>query len=890
MMNQFKTTTQKTSWKLYSFLLVLCLCASSSTAFAQIQKGLDIDGETAFDYSGWSVSMPDANTIAIGAYGNADNGSSAGHVRIYEWNGTTWVQKGLDIDGEAAGDYSGISVSMPDANTVAIGAMNNDGNGNRAGHVRIYSWNGTAWIQKGLDIDGEAAVDESGYSVSMPDANTLAIGAPYNDGNGSNAGHVRIYAWNGTAWVQKGLDIDGEAAGDISGWSVSMPDANTVAIGAPFNDGNGNLAGHVRIYSWNGTAWVQKGLDIDGEAADDRSGYSVSMPDANTVAIGAPYNAGNGNLAGHVRIYAWNGTAWTQKGLDIDGETAGDFSGNSVSMPDANTLAIGAIYNAGNGTDAGHVRIYAWNGTAWVQKGLDIDGEAAGDLLGRSVSMPDANTVAIGANDNDGNGNRAGHVRIYSICTTVNGTDTRTECNSYTWIDGNTYTSSNNTATFNIAGGAANGCDSLVTLDLTINQPTTFTQTFDECQGFSVTVGSNTYTSTGVYTDVLTNAAGCDSTVTTTLNISQPTTFSQTFDECQGFSVTVGGNTYNTTGVYTDVLTNAAGCDSTVTTTLNISQPTTFSQTFDECQGFSVTVGGNTYNSTGVYTDVLTNAAGCDSTVTTTLNISQPTTFSQTFDECQGFSVTVGGNTYNSTGVYTDVLTNAAGCDSTVTTTLNISQPTTFSQTFDECQGFSVTVGGNTYTSTGVYTDVLTNAAGCDSTVTTNLTVNPLPTVTFAAINPDTICEGASPINLTGGSPAGGTYSGNGVSGTSFDPATAGLGTQTITYSYTDANNCSNTASTDVEVALCASTSMQNVDYQIQVYPNPTTSTVNLSIEGLELEGLRLSVYDVLGRQIETRMVDEYIEVIDLGQLLDGVYLIRLEGPNTAFVQSVIKQ
>jgi hypothetical protein len=450
-----------------------------------------------------------------------------------------------------------------------------------------------------------------------------------------------------------------------------------------------------------------------------------------------------------------------------------------------------------------------------------------------------------------------------------------------------TYTTS---GTYTDVLTAANGCDSTVTTNLTVGAPITSTQSPVICAGASFTVGTSTYTTSGTYTDVLTAANGCDSTVTTNLTVSAPITSTQSPTICAGASFTVGTSTYTTSGTYTDVLTAANGCDSTVTTTLNISQPTTFSQTFDECQGFSVTVGGNTYNSTGVYTDVLTNAAGCDSTVTTTLNISQPTTFSQTFDECQGFSVTVGGNTYNSTGVYTDVLTNAAGCDSTVTTNLTIRQSSTFAQTFDECQGFSVTVGGNTYNTTGVYTDVLTNAAGCDSTVTTNLTVNPLPTVTFAAINPDTICEGASPINLTGGSPAGGTYSGNGVSGTSFDPATAGLGTQTITYSYTDANNCSNTASTDVEVALCASTSMQNVDYQIQVYPNPTTSTVNLSIEGLELEGLRLSVYDVLGRQIETRMVDEYIEVIDLGQLLDGVYLIRLEGPNTAFVQSVIKQ
>ncbi|MDA0829541.1 MAG: T9SS type A sorting domain-containing protein, partial [Bacteroidetes bacterium] len=226
------------------------------------------------------------------------------HVRVYTWSGTAWIQKGLDIDGEAAADRSGWDVWMPDANTLAIAAYNNDGGGNNAGHVRVYTWSGTAWVQKGVDIDGEAAEDWSGRSVSMPDANTLAIGATLNDGGGSGSGHVRVYTWSGTAWVQKGVDIDGEAAEDISGWSVSMPDANTLAIGAPYNDGGGNDAGHVRVYTWSGTAWIQKGVDIDGEAAGDWSGGSVSMPDANTLAIGAPTNDGGGIDAGHVRVYS----------------------------------------------------------------------------------------------------------------------------------------------------------------------------------------------------------------------------------------------------------------------------------------------------------------------------------------------------------------------------------------------------------------------------------------------------------------------------------------------------------------------------------------------------------------------------------------------------------
>ncbi|HHL53164.1 MAG TPA: hypothetical protein ENJ39_07280, partial [Flammeovirgaceae bacterium] len=408
-------------------------------AEAQTLKGTAIVGDASGDVFGYSISMPDANTVAIGAHGNDSNGSGAGQVRIYTWDGNDWAQKGANIDGDAAGDWSGYSVSMPDANTVAIGAPRNDGKSSDAGQVRIFTWNGNNWIQKGADIYGETSGDQAGYTVSMPDANTVAIGAPNNYGNGYTAGQVRIYIWNGSSWVQQGADIDGEAIGDWSGAAVNMPDANTVAIGAVFNNNaNGTDAGHVRIYTWSGSSWVLKGADIDGETADDLSGFSVSMPDANTVAIGAHGNDDNGSNAGHVRIYTWSGSSWVQKGVDIDGEAAGDWSGYSVDMPNANTVAIGAIYNAGNGINAGQVRIFTWNGSAWLQQGPDIEGEAPGDQIGYSVNMPDTNLVATGVPNVN-----AGLVRVYSLCANSSSTSDITVCDSYVSPSGNyTWTTS----------------------------------------------------------------------------------------------------------------------------------------------------------------------------------------------------------------------------------------------------------------------------------------------------------------------------------------------------------------------------------------------------------------------------------------------------------------
>ncbi len=241
---------------------------------------------------------------------------------------STWGQLGQDIDGEIQGDRSGRYVSLSSSGQiVAIGAYFNDGNGDNSGHTRVYSFDGAVWSQMGQDIDGEAGGDQSGRTVSLSsNGQIVAIGAPENDGNGANSGHTRVYSFGGTTWSQMGQDIVGEVGGDQSGTSISLSsNGMTVAIGAHYNDGNGANSGHTRVYRFDGTTWSQLGQDIDGEADGDKSGYSVTLSDdGETVAIGANDNDGNGANSGHVRVYRFDGTIWSQLGQDIDGETEGD--------------------------------------------------------------------------------------------------------------------------------------------------------------------------------------------------------------------------------------------------------------------------------------------------------------------------------------------------------------------------------------------------------------------------------------------------------------------------------------------------------------------------------------------------------------------------------------
>jgi len=406
------------------FFLILLFIGITTAANAQIiwaQIGLDIDGEAASDFSGNSVSLSsDGSTVAIGAPYNVGNGLEAGHVRIYQNIAGTWTQIGADIDAEASGNWFGMSVSSSsDGSVVAIGAPLNSGNGYYSGHVRIYQNNAGTWTQIGADIDGEAD-DFSGNSVSLSsDGSTVAIGATGNDGNGTDAGTVRIYQNIAGTWTQIGADINGEAEDDNSGSSVSLSsDGSTVAIGAPYNDGNGTNAGNVRIYHNNAGTWTQIGVSIYGEFVSDHFGKSVSLnSDGSTVAIGAPDNNGNDTDAGHVRIYHNNAGTWTQIGADIDGEAVSDNSGISVSLSsDGSLVAIGALFNDGNGSNAGHVRIYQNNAGTWTQMGADIDGEAESDFSGNSVSLSsDGSVAAIGAYGNDENGLSSGHVRVYNL-------------------------------------------------------------------------------------------------------------------------------------------------------------------------------------------------------------------------------------------------------------------------------------------------------------------------------------------------------------------------------------------------------------------------------------------------------------------------------------------
>ena len=377
-----------------------------------------------------------------------------------------------------------------------------------------------------------------------------------------------------------------------------------------------------------------------------------------------------------------------------------------------------------------------------------------------------------------------------TIKDATSSSETVSQCGPYTWaVNGLNYTQSG-VYTETIANAA--GCDSTITLNLTIKDATSSSETVSQCGPYTWAVNGLNYTQSGVYTETIANAAGCDSTITLNLTIKDATSSSETVSQCGAYIWAVNGQNYTQSGIYTETIANAAGCDSTITLNLTIKDATSSSETVSQCGAYTWAVNGMNYTQSGIYTEVIANAAGCDSTITLNLTIKDATSSSETVSQCGAYTWAVNGQNYTQSGIYTETIANAAGCDSTITLNLTIKDATSSSETVSHCGAYTWAVNGLNYTQSGVYTETIANAAGCDSTITLNLTVNEIPSSgTISGAN--AVCIGGT-INLTP-SITGGTWTTSTPTiATVTNGAVNGVAAGTATISYTVVSGfCSST-------------------------------------------------------------------------------------------------
>jgi hypothetical protein len=285
---------------------------------------------------------------------------------------------------------------------------------------------------------------------------------------------------------------------------------------------------------------------------------------------------------------------------------------------------------------------------------------------------------------------------------------------------------------------------------------------------------------------------------------------------------------------------------------------------------------------------------------------------------CEGTSVTLlgsGANSYSWTGGVTNGVsfpvtsqstfevtgTGSNGCQNTdqVTIFVNNAPNVSAGPNIVVCKGESVTLNGSGAASydwdngaengvsfvpvlgTTTYTVTGTNAAGCEAEDQMTITVNQLPNVTISTIPTFCLSDGAAA--LTQGSPSGGTYAGTGITGTVFSPSAAGLGIYPVTYTYSDANGCQNTASGTITVDACLGLD-ETTAAKGSVYPNPTTGLANIEFPGM----FTYSVTDAQGRTILNGKASESAQV-DLSSFSDGVYQVLIQTETVSTIVRIVK-
>ncbi len=399
--------------------------------------------------------------------------------------------------------------------------------------------------------------------------------------------------------------------------------------------------------------------------------------------------------------------------------------------------------------------------------------------------------------------------------------------------------------------------------------------------------GQTTLTTTGVvtgnYTCTVTCSNGC--TTATSVTVTQPSVLSAsltaTATACSGGNDGIasasatggtspytyiwsnGGNTATinglAAGVYTCTVTCSNGC--TTSQSVTVTQPTavTASATTSGilCNGDTATVtvvgagGTSPYTGegtfmemAGTYSYTVTDANGCTST--TSVTITEPTAIS--------------------TGVASVDVTCNGGADGSIDLTVSGG---TGPYTFD-WNNATYTTEDLTGLNAGTYVGVLTDANGCTDGGT--IIINePSALVATLAIANDTVCSTDGSFTLTGESPAGGVFSGPGVSAGSFSPATAGVGVHVITYVYTDSSGCTATTTDSIYVDVCTSSEVWNLESEVSIYPNPNNGTFTLQVASTS----DVTIYDAQGKLVLSQKFQANVQNT-LNLSTAGMYMITV--------------
>jgi WD40 repeat protein len=357
---------------------------------------------TSSDQFGWSVAL-DGNNVLIGARRDGTNGGDVGQAHLFDATTGALLQTFNDPT-ITNSDQFGYSVAL-DGNNVLIGAFGDDTNGNAVGQAHLFDATTGALLQT-FDDPTVTSGDFFGISVAL-DGNTVLIGAPGDDTNGSGVGQAHLFdATTGT--LLQTFDDPTVTGGDQFGRSVAL-DGNRVLIGARGDDTNGIGVGQAHLFDAT-TGDLLQTFDDPTPTSFDLFGSSVDL-DGNTVLVGASLDDTNGNAVGQAHLFDAT-TGALLRTFDDPTATTSDQFGRSVAL-DGNTVLIGAFGDDTNGSDVGQVHLFdATTGNViWTFDDPTVTDE---DNFGLSLAL-DGNNVLIGAFGDDTNGSNVGQAHLFTM-------------------------------------------------------------------------------------------------------------------------------------------------------------------------------------------------------------------------------------------------------------------------------------------------------------------------------------------------------------------------------------------------------------------------------------------------------------------------------------------
>ncbi len=397
-----------------------CVLANTVLNGVVEQQKLTADDGTSGDCFGYSVAIS-GDILVVGANLDDDNGSDSGSVYVHSRNSGAWSleQKLVASDG-AQGDIFGERVAIS-GETIVVAARVDDDIGLDSGSVYIYTRSDGVWTEQKLTASDGAQGDYFGHSVAIH-ADTLVVGANFDDDLGNNSGSVYVYARSGGLWTpqQKITAYDGAEA-DLFGDSVAIS-GDTLVVGARLDNDNAANSGSVYVYTRSMGNWsLQQKLVADDPEAFDYFGASVSIS-GETLVVGSIHEDTNGYQSGSAYIYSRSGPLWSldQKIIASDGASEDEF-GYSVSI-DGDVLVVGARKDDDKGVNSGAGYVFLRSNGAWTEQQKISAGDGAnGDEFGFSLSVG-GGTVMVGVRLDDDNGADSGSTYGFGIrpmCTTV---------------------------------------------------------------------------------------------------------------------------------------------------------------------------------------------------------------------------------------------------------------------------------------------------------------------------------------------------------------------------------------------------------------------------------------------------------------------------------------